>query len=368
MPSYGAEISWSGFGSIVGGKTVSEETLPSGSSSTFQVDPSLTGRQNATYTDVLSFNPDTSFGLQANIDLGNGLTATSQLTSRGGNDFDMQMEWLYVSYEINSQLLLKAGKQRLPLYYFSDYLDVGYSYHWLRPPIHVYGEGYTTYQGASLTYNGYLGDWDYNLHTYLGDSQATTAPLGDGALENLVGAIVSIENGWLTFRLSSTITDFWVNYQDTVPEAARLTSRNEPYGLTFSSAAVFIDPGTYFIGAEATLLSANDDILQSGLTGATFDQRDSWMVTAGMRFGKLTPHITFSERITFLTGHANPVFNDLESGSKAVIIGARYNFHPTATLKLDYTSTEDISSGLLQQAGGKSQEVDAISAGIDFLF
>ena len=367
MPSYGADVTWNGFGSIVGGKTVSEETLPDGSPSTFQVDPSLSGSQDAVYTDVLSFSPDTSFGLQLNVNLGSALNFVTQLTSRGGNDFEVEAEWLYISYEARPNLLIKAGRQRLALYNYSDYLDLGYSYHWLRPPIQVYGEGYTTYQGISVTHNDYLGDFDYSLHAFFGGSHAKTAPLGDGNLEGALGVIANIENEWLTFRLALTKTDFWLE-QSALPEAIRFSERGSARGLTFSSVALFLNPGRYFIGAEMTVLSATDEFIQSGLTGATLDQRDSWMLSTGMHFGKLMPHLTLSERISTLTGHAYPAFNDLERGSKAIIIGARYDFHPKAALKFDYTETEDTSSHLLQLSSGKSQEVTAVSAGIDFIF
>ena len=376
MPSYSIDIVWSGYGSIVGGQTVHEQVLPSGASTTFGVDPSLTGKQGATYRDVLSFSPDTMLALQLNVDLKEGLSVTSQLTSRGGSDFNLEAEWLYVSYEVTPQLILKAGKQRSPLYLFSDYLDVAYSYHWLRPPLNVYGEGVTTYQGISAAYNGYFGDFDYYFNIDIGSSHVKSTSLGELTLENMVEFSSTFSNESLTFRLAYTRAVAWLDESILVglelapgQPVPIFSNKDKPSGLSFSSVALFYDPGKYFIGGEITVLGALDNTpLQSGLTGTTFDSRDSWMLTSGIRIGKFTPHISLSERITMLTGDVIEIFNDLESGSKSLIVGARYDFHPKAALKFDYTSRQDISSDLLQNISGKTKEVDVISAGIDFIF
>ena len=65
-------------------------------------------------------------------DLGEGLSVTGQIVARGVNDFDANFEWAYISYEINDNWTVQAGKKRLPLFYYSDFFDVGYAYVWMR--------------------------------------------------------------------------------------------------------------------------------------------------------------------------------------------------------------------------------------------
>ena len=129
---------------------------------------------------------------------------------------------------------------------------------------------------------------------------------------------------------------------------------------------MFADFGAYFAGSEFTFLEI-DALAQSGITGATFDKRVSWMLTAGMRVNDYLLHITASGRTITLTGDANPGFNDLEQASDTMIVGVRYDFHPSAAVKMEYTSVLDKSDEVLL-AGGKNLEVDTFAFGIDFVY
>jgi hypothetical protein len=130
-----AEVRINGFASIVAGKTFSEGTdnTSAGSAkgeSTFQADQPTQG----TYDSTLDFKPDTVYGLQFTADLGDKLSVTGQLTGAGGEDFETKVTWAYATYELNENWTVQAGRQRIPLFFYSDFLDVGYAYHWMRPP------------------------------------------------------------------------------------------------------------------------------------------------------------------------------------------------------------------------------------------
>jgi hypothetical protein len=62
---------------------------------------------------------------------------------------------------------------RVPFYRYSDFLDVGYAYRWIRPPKSVYNLAFSTYEGVSFVYNSQLGSWDSTLQliggAYSGD-------------------------------------------------------------------------------------------------------------------------------------------------------------------------------------------------------
>src|SRR5690554_1809192 len=105
-----AEIQWNGFLSVGGGMT-------------FDDDEAFAG-----YDNDLSFAPDSILGLQASSDLGENLSVTGQLVARGSTS-DVKAEWLYLSYQFNPNLRINVGRQRMPLFLYSDYMDVGYAYH-----------------------------------------------------------------------------------------------------------------------------------------------------------------------------------------------------------------------------------------------
>jgi len=75
-----------------------------------------------------SFGAESSLGLQGNFTVDDKLSATLQVVARGGNSYRADVDWAYLSYELTPKLLLQAGHKRLPIYYYSDFMYVGYSY------------------------------------------------------------------------------------------------------------------------------------------------------------------------------------------------------------------------------------------------
>lgn len=360
-PASAVDIYWKGFGSAVGGKAISQEDLVGGGKSTYSVNPTLTGLPNSVYDDYLTFRPDSNFGLQMTAAVDKKFEVTAQLTARGAKDFEVEAEWMYASYDITPKLTGSIGRQRLPLYIYSDFLDVGFAYHWLRPPLDVYGEGVSTFEGASGFYKDYMGDWDYDIQLYLGSTHNETAVTGETRLENLIGTIVTFSKDSIKLRGSVHSANGW-------SPGTPLADKDNKQDLTFFSLGAVFDKGSFFIMSEWTLLTINDFGQSSNTPGfPTYDERESWMISTGVRFNKVTPHITYSSRDTILTGDSVPILNDLVIGSKTLNVGLRWGFHPQAAFKIDYTSASDESDELLV-AGGKKGEVDVIAAGIDFIF
>ena len=122
-----ADIQISGFGSIVGGMTTSS-------------DEQLYG-----FDDNFDFKEGSLFALQASSDLENGLGVTVQLQAKGADDWDPEFKWAYVSYDVSDDFRVLAGRQRLPFYMYSDFLDVSYAYAWIEPPEGVYNVLFDTF-------------------------------------------------------------------------------------------------------------------------------------------------------------------------------------------------------------------------------
>ena len=160
-----AEINISGFASINAGKVLSGTGVPQyGVEPTFLADyPNVSA-----YTEDLSFSPESLIGLQVSGDLGEGLSVTGQLVARGVNDFEANFEWAYISYDINDNWTIQAGKKRLPLFYYSDFFDVGYAYVWMRAPADNYTWQVFNYKGVNLLYSGSVGDWGVSANIYTG--------------------------------------------------------------------------------------------------------------------------------------------------------------------------------------------------------
>lgn len=375
-PAHAVELSWSGFGSVVGGKAINQQKLPSGAETTFLAEPTKQDIAEAAYEDFVSFRPDTNLGLQATADFGDGLKAITQVTAKGADNFQAVAEWVYASYDFNDNFTGTIGRQRAPFYIYSDYIDVAYAYHWLRQPLDLYGEGIAIYEGASGLYKDYIGNWDYEFQGYYGSGQNDTSTFGDVQLEEFGGLIANITDSIWRFRVSAHHAEGWLrtyaydndNDPNTPPDRPHIgTRKDNPSKFGFYSAGATYDDGQFFAIAEYTLLEA-DEFAQSGLNGSTVDKRESWMLSFGTRFGAYTPHITISERDIHLTGDVIPPFEDEILTSKSLNLGLRYDFHSNAAFKIDLTKVTDESTDFAQTALGKSREVSVIAAGVDFVF
>ena len=53
----------------------------------------------------------------------------------------------------NAEWSAKAGRQRLPRFRYSDFLEVGHAYPWLRPPHAVYTATFSNDDGLSAAYS-----------------------------------------------------------------------------------------------------------------------------------------------------------------------------------------------------------------------
>lgn len=120
------------------------------------------------YTDQVSFDEETSAGLQAVKPLDEDMTVTAQLLARGNTEnYATEMRWLYLSWHPTNNDLLRIGRLGTPLYYFSDFLDVGYSHPWVTPPLEVYTFN-TTLTGINYRRTGLAGHFEWAVEVMTG--------------------------------------------------------------------------------------------------------------------------------------------------------------------------------------------------------
>lgn len=136
------ELNFAGFASIGAGR-ISE--------------PSLTYFD---YENEWSFDSDTMLALQAIAEVTDQLSFTGQVISKGftfdeRSPYEPELNWLFASYEVSESLRVRAGRLRTPLFLFSESLDTGFSYPWVRPPVSMYAhflEPFDNYEGMDATW------------------------------------------------------------------------------------------------------------------------------------------------------------------------------------------------------------------------
>lgn len=377
-PGVWAEIQINGFASIVAGSSLDD-------------DKSLYG-----YDSEIDFNQNTKFAIQVAADLGGGLRATAQLLSRGRNDYDVDFEWAYLSYDITDNLMLMAGRQRFNLYKYSDYIDVGYAYHWIMPPQGVYSLPFSSGEGVGLVYSTLWGDTDVGItYKYITSSIDDYVPSGTNvapAPYSAKGHIVNLNftTGDFEYGLNlGYVAELSYEYPDLIALAAAVDATGLfPAGtgdeiLPIDDSASIIgvhakyDPGSWFILAEYTSID---------LDPSAFALQDSAFVSGGVRFDSITLHATYGwdeNKPQYDAYDAMlPVYNampapvqaqlaPLMAGTRMALetqqqdsyyytLGMRWDFHPSAAFKLEYTDfTND---------KGPASDGQLLLMGVDLVF
>lgn len=380
-PAYGVEFAVNGFGSVIAGKTVSSDRLTGGDQSTYLVAPTFgkhddgSVNDDARYDDAWSLNPDTVFGLQLHAGLKDKLSATVQATAHGANDLDPEIEWAYLTYDLRPELSFKAGKQRMPLYYYSDYLDVGYAYHWLRPPVDVYGEGISAYTGLSLDYGTLFNDWQIGVQGWLGRGENDNAFNWRARLDNAGGLIATASRDWLSLRFSRHWGEAYGGYDGLVTVPATTLSESNPIDIVFSEVAVHADFDKYFFIAEYTRLDTSPYIeTVSFLANGTAivsraDDRAALMFSAGYRFSdSVTVYGGYSENASSLSIPVIGLNTYSDTKRETWNTGVRWDVHENIALKAQLDFSTDESDAAIRTALGNTLENTTLAVGIDFVF
>lgn len=103
----------------------------------------------------INLQNNTLMGLQGEVQATDALSATVQgvLLNTAENVYELKADWAYLSYVIDQDLVLRAGKFRLPLFNSSELTYVGYARSWVRPALPFYGvAGLSHYTGGNLRY------------------------------------------------------------------------------------------------------------------------------------------------------------------------------------------------------------------------
>jgi predicted porin len=344
-----AEIYLSGFASIVGGVTSSSDELL------------------YNYDDNFDLKLGSLVALQASSDLDNGLGVTVQLTAKGKDDWDPEFKWAYVSYDASDNFRVLAGRQRIPLYMYSDFLDVSYAYAWIDPPKGVYDVIFDTFDGLGAVYTTNFGNVDASFHGVYGRNTDDIEAFGEifsPQFNDLAGLATTFTYDWLTLRAGYFVADVIMPItsidglaagwqQAGFDDIANNTRIDEDSG-TFLELGFQINLNEIIVVAEYTELEVENTPL---------GDEESYYVMAGYQFDQVLVHVTvgadestnniyttnipygLDPSLDFLKANTEGLIDDRKEKQNYVSVGVRYEFHDSAALKLEYTDfSDDIDS------------------------
>ncbi|PTP09050.1 hypothetical protein CWN85_03475 [Vibrio splendidus] len=336
----------------------------------------------AGYTDEkLDWEQETLAGLQFDFQVNERAKFVTQIVANSRYDYEPKIEMAYASYDFEA-FTARAGKLRLPLFFYSDYTDLGYAYPMIRPSQELYEnivlKGYT---GADLLIPIELEDSSILLQPVvgIGTIDEDDSIVGEVKLDKLFGISANWNVDDFTFRGSYFVAESnpSCDFQNPLSNPyCQLGAILDSQDGQFISLGAQYDNGDFLVNVEAADVQ---------LEGQFYDyQSVSGLV--GYRINEFTPYVSVSwvettdnEEREGMTSTAVKESMNYERLSYSV--GSRWDFAKNMSLKADvtYVDYRDTSGGFQSNvettadpriATGNYLEDSSIvySARLDFVF
>ena len=320
------------------------------------------------------------FGAQLSYGITDTLGVTVQATAKAQQDeWKANLEWAYLSLQANDRLMLRAGRLRSPVYMYSESLDIGYSYPWLRLPDEVYSQvQVANYEGVDAVYTVPLSYGSVTFQVAGGQAKNRDYYAYDEQFDidygKLFGASVSLAtNDFGMLRIGYVEADITTDISGTVDvgggtmRTLSLLDLDKEKGK-FTSIGYQYDNGTWVSSNEwPSRMIENDDM----------EAIDSFYLMGGRRFGDFLPHVTYAQ------------LDDNGGRQSSWTLGLNYQAAPTVVIKGEYKRVDtkngydgvftrnaqevfdnaayDLSGGAVG-APARNYDGDIVSVGVDFVF
>lgn len=309
--------------------------------------------------DPTFFEQDTNMGLQISKPLTERTQATVQAMARAENDYAVETTLAFLSHSLSDSTELRAGRLRVPFFYYSEFLDVGYAYNWVSPPTDVYAIPFDDYDGIDITHRFAIGNNDAQVQINSGRRHKDLNLFGESyeaELDKIQGMSFTLYSGDFTHRAGyqQTSLNIELNTEGDLPriDLAQLAARavgtsngisedviddfNFEDKLTryFNLASTY-DNGDYSFVVEGTYLD-----YESGLLIDNF----AWLASAAKRFGDLTLHATYSTSRDRVDGGEKGELQkllNLQGEDDSVTLGMRYDLDAATALKFEMTHHDE---------------------------
>jgi hypothetical protein len=277
------------------------------------------------YDSAWSARPESHVGIQADVKFTDRLSFTAQVTSHAVQPAP-KLEWAYLTYEFAPDWEVQVGRKRIPLYYYSDFQDVGIAYPWVSPPPELYGWEVTDYNGANVRYRGKIGSYRATASVFAGQENVyndryytiSSPDSTNAGWHAIVGGDLEISKDWLTMRAVYVQANaFSIDAVDQNQTDAKVKT----YGV-----AINADFDDWFVLSEFTeddrTFSTNYEV-----------KAPAYSVGAGYRYGAWTPFLNwgwYRESTNDLVQYPNPARFSRAS------LTLRYDLNATTAIKAQY--------------------------------
>lgn len=280
---------------------------------------------NRDVSDETCWDCDTTFGLQLDY-YSDSFTASTQVVKRPQDYWsNPEIEWAYIGYTFG-ELELRAGRQRMPIFLFSEYYYVGHAYQSARPPEELYNSvlGITAYNGVNLVWNhNIFDDYQITLTPFVAFDDDNTIAITDSFeldvnVKSIVGANAIVAGDYFrwnftyfdgrydqTFRIKNPAPNIPLLVQELPDRRFELFSFGAEYEL-----------GEWTLTAERQLANV----------------RSTWYAMATYRIDQFSPYLLYGETKTKRTDITD---FDGKSGS-SFVAGLRYDVRQNISINVEW--------------------------------
>ncbi|CAA6800209.1 MAG: Porin [uncultured Sulfurovum sp.] len=353
--------------------------------------------RNSFFTDKgskgdVSFDNYSVLGLQLDAEATDKLSFTLQavVSANNANGNMLDVEWANAKYQISDAFDIRVGIMRIPIFIYSDILNVAYSYEMLRLPDMYSLISVNKHQGLQFSYHADMGEYSF-LSTLLAgqtDSEYKAIDMHGNISESNIHAesMLGISLKFMYDNLLLNATYMKANIDINNPTMQGVLNQFNTLNIPRISNTI----DKYKIEnqkVEYLTLGIKYDFLNSYVIGEYIDTNAesfmidlrSWYVGAGYNFDTWTPYITYaktkstsnysdmsiagmSTQVSDAIMAANQVFIQMgkpgsENNLETVSVGVRYDLSDNAVLKFQYDEQQRVHTRL-----------DVFSSAINFVF
>ncbi len=315
----------------------------------------------------LSLENDSHYGINIRTDVNDKIKGAAQLlASSDRSNFNIEAEWAYLSYKVNRNSSIRAGKLNLTTFLLSDYITVGSLYPWVRPPEEVYANNpMKNFLGAEWLHISRFGNSKLTSQVFFGSAQVQPNALTLFRAMDGYGVNFQLDTRDFTLRLGAISPQVQVEITN---GATTATLDDKDRALMYTLGASW-DINS-FIGYMEYV-----NVEVDGQTRAVFPNQEGGYITLGYQMGRYLPHVTVASS----DGEFYPTGDPLPLGlpgalppnqQKSIALGLRYDVDDNIDLKFEIKQVEPEpgTTGLNSTLPSDGESFEIISMAVDVIF
>jgi hypothetical protein len=318
---------------------------------------------NATYfgyDDGISINQQSLIGLQADYQILDNLSVAGQFVGHSSRQRESGLEWLYLTYAPTRSTQVKLGKQRIPFFNYSDFLDVGFAYPWITLPQQVYSSiFFSTFEGVLANYQWSGKKVGFDIEGYWGsfdDTVNTTGLEVPAKVSDLRGLITKVSYDNWTFRASYHTGDTAIE----LSQFDEFSNVLNQFGFTQNAEALSADGEAEFYQIAANYDNLDyffrTEVTQVNTQSSVVPNIDGYFIAAGYNYYPFLSYVSFGKNKTTygtptdeIPVGLDPQLDALASSyqgiferlplfnSQSITLGTRWDFNSNLALKAEIT-------------------------------